>query len=291
MQGLARRITSVVRGALAVAAFAALGLTITAVGPAGLAAAKGSNAPPGNNGTVKIDGIPIDPGHDNDPHLDCNGLSVEFFGYDGGQQSATITLIPWAPTRGGRPYQASTGWNVGTRTSGSQFDTSVPITWSDLVANGTFTGVSPQAQQGYHLKLEVEVTGSQGSDDKYKVFWIGPCSSGGGQARQTSSTTSSTSTSTTTTTVAGHKGESPMAPTTVQVTGGASSGSTTGGVSLGAGHSSGIPAAVPSAAAPQGGSNLAFTGFDTIGATAAGAALIGGGLLLVRRWRSGRRPA
>ena len=32
------------------------------------------------------------------------------------------------------------------------------------------------SQQGFHVKLTVHVTGSQGSDAKHKVFWIEPCS-------------------------------------------------------------------------------------------------------------------
>lgn len=291
MGSFARRVASVVRGAVAVTAFTAIGLTVTAVVTGGVAAAKGGNAPPGNNGTVKIDGIPIDPGNDNDPHPGC-GFTVEFFGYDGGPQSATISLTPWAPTGGGNPYHTSTGWNIGTRTSGNQLDQTVAITRSDLNANGTFTGVTPKAQQGYHVKLEVEVTGSQGSDDKYKVFWLGPCSNtggSGGPAPQNTSTTSSSTTSSTT--EGGTKGTSPTVPTTVAVTGD----TTGGGVSLGAGHSaaagaeagaSAIPFASPSAAAAQHGSNLAFTGFDTLGAIAAGVGLIAAGLLLVQRRRA-----
>ena len=56
--------------------------------------------PPGNNGTVKLDGLDLNdgPGHtgkpndpdetdpDNDPHLKC-GFQLEFFNFDTGEQA------------------------------------------------------------------------------------------------------------------------------------------------------------------------------------------------------------
>lgn len=136
----------------------------------------GADSPPGNNGTVKIDQYSMDPGQDNDPHLSCD-FSVNFYGYDGGPQTATVYVTPVAPTAGSHTYTASTSWDVGTRTSGAQFDRTVPVSSADLAS--TLSGVTPQPQQGYHLRLEVEVSGSKGSNDKYKVFWLEPCSGSG----------------------------------------------------------------------------------------------------------------
>ena len=136
-------------------------------------AAGGKGAPPGNNGTVKIDGYPVDSGPDNDPHVSCN-FAVNFYGYDSGPQSAAITVTPVAPTGGGSPYRTSTSWNVGTRSTGNQLDASVTVTQADM--SSSLQGITPRSRQGYHLRLEVEVTGAQGSDDKYKVFWLTPCS-------------------------------------------------------------------------------------------------------------------
>ena len=63
---------------------AALAATL-AFGP-GVAHANG-NAPAGNNGTIKIDGVPAEDGNDNKPHPGCQ-FTVEFFGYDAGEYPA-----------------------------------------------------------------------------------------------------------------------------------------------------------------------------------------------------------
>ena len=146
----------------------------TQPGSGGASASGGGNAPPGNNGTIKIDEVTMDPGNDNDAHVSC-GFSVSFFGYDGGPQTASITVTPWAPTSGGtKGTFGPVTWNVGTRTSGNQFDANYPISWSQLAP--LFVGVTPTSQ-GYHVRIEVEVTGSQGSDDKFKMAWLTPCNS------------------------------------------------------------------------------------------------------------------
>jgi hypothetical protein len=133
---------------------------------------------PGNDGHIQIDQYVLDPGSDNDPHVGC-GFSISFFGYDSGPQHATITIVPWAPTGGGHPATLGpVAWDVGRRTSGDQLDTNVQVGVATIGA--IFAGVTPAAQ-GYHAKIEVEVTGSQGSDDKFHVIWIAPCSAGSGQ--------------------------------------------------------------------------------------------------------------
>jgi hypothetical protein len=76
--------------------------------------------PPGNNGTVKIDGVQeLDgPGHgpgpndpdqhpDNDPHVEC-AFELEFFGFDEGQ-TADIRIATHAPTDGGREVYSLLG--------------------------------------------------------------------------------------------------------------------------------------------------------------------------------------
>ena len=37
-------------------------------------------------------------------------------------------------------------------------------------------------QQGYHVKLEVNAPHSIGADSKFKVFWVQPCASSGGDS-------------------------------------------------------------------------------------------------------------
>lgn len=150
--------------------FAVIALAFAAL--PSVAAVADSNAPPGNNGHIQIDEYTMDGGNGNDPHVSC-GFSVSFFGYDGGTQQASITVTPWAPTSGGHAFTVATSWTTASRTSGNQFDQNVPISPTEVET--AFAGVPP-ASQGYHAKIEVEVTGSQGSDDKYHTVWIAPCS-------------------------------------------------------------------------------------------------------------------
>ncbi|MDQ1396699.1 MAG: hypothetical protein QOG64_1958 [Acidimicrobiaceae bacterium] len=158
-------------GALGVSAAAAISLALPAA-PA-MAASDHGNRPPGNNGTIKIDEFPMDGGNGDDPHVDCR-FSVNFFGYDGGTRTAKLTFAGQAPTGGGVLQESTTSWTTDRRTSGNQFDATVgPIDLTEALAKA---GVSP-AKQGYHIKLTVNVTGSQGSDAKHKVFWLKPCAS------------------------------------------------------------------------------------------------------------------
>ncbi|HZU72080.1 MAG TPA: hypothetical protein VE990_04845 [Acidimicrobiales bacterium] len=132
-------------------------------------ASGGRNAPAGNNGTVKIDEYRPDAGYDNDSHVSC-AFSVSFFGFDAGTQNATITLSPQAPTRTGHSVEYQATWTTAQRSGGNQLDANVPI--ADPI--GAMGG--QPVKRGYHIKLTAEVTGSQGSDVKHKVFWVTPCS-------------------------------------------------------------------------------------------------------------------
>lgn len=137
-------------------------------------AASGSDEgqrPAGNNGHIQIDEFSMDGGNGNDPHVAC-GFSVSFFGYDAGTQNATVTVTPWSPTSGGTPFSVTTSWTTAVRTSGSQLDQNVPISAASIAA--AFANVAP-AHQGYHAKVDVEVTGSQGNDGKHHTIWIRPC--------------------------------------------------------------------------------------------------------------------
>jgi hypothetical protein len=134
-------------------------------------AAADGGAPPGNNGTIKIDEFVMDGGLGNDPHVAC-GFSVSFFGYDTGAQDATILISPWEPTRGGKPFTTPTSWVTAMRSGGNQFDANVQIRAEQLAA--AFAGIAPAAQ-GLHVRVEVHVTGSQGADTKFKMLWVEPC--------------------------------------------------------------------------------------------------------------------
>ncbi|MEV4261248.1 hypothetical protein [Kribbella sp. NPDC049584] len=170
--GIRSRATGIFAGAGALSLL--LGATALLVAPSANAdqtAVAGSHNPPGNNGTVKIEGADIQSGPpDNNPHQGCT-FSVEFYNYDKGDYNATVTFEDQAPTKDG-------GLQV---VSGNLH----PFIGEDAAGGGTdldarevytlkFTG-QPQPQQGYHVKLTVNAPGSIGNDVKHKVFWVQGC--------------------------------------------------------------------------------------------------------------------
>lgn len=131
-------------------------------------------APPGNNGTVKVNGTDIDSGPGNEPHQGCV-FEINFFGYDEGPSLfATYTLEGQAPTGGG--VFASGTVFIGEDAAGGGTDLDATAT-VDLT--GALVGVTPTAQ-GDHIKLTVNADGSKGSDVKHKTFWVLCADDGGG---------------------------------------------------------------------------------------------------------------
>jgi LPXTG-motif cell wall-anchored protein len=129
--------------------------------------------PAGNNGVVKINNeVTPDTIPQNHPHVSCS-FSVEFYNYDKNNSYADVDFALQAPTnRDGDTIKVASG-NVH------------PFIGEDAAGGGTdldareyyklsFTG-TPQAQQGYHVKVTVNAPGSQGSGKKQKVFWVQPC--------------------------------------------------------------------------------------------------------------------
>jgi hypothetical protein len=162
--------------ALALVAIAALLLSLVAVVRPALA------DPPGNNGTVKIDGVEFDNAPDNEPHVGCT-FQVDFYGFDAGDLNADVTFEAQPPTGTavlltdtvaiGEDSNAGGGSEAG-------LDASVTYDLSDALA--TFT---PHPQQGFHVKLTINADGSQGADTKHKVFWVTGC---GGEQGESSLT-------------------------------------------------------------------------------------------------------
>jgi LPXTG-motif cell wall-anchored protein len=163
----------------------------------GQAGAQGGG-PPGNNGTVKIDGEDFDDHPNNEPHVGCV-FQVDFYGYDEGELFADVTFEVWPPT-GSEVILEDTDIFIGEDDNsggGSEagLDASVTYDLTSLLA-----GFEPHPQQGWHVKLTVNADGSQGADVKHKVFWVTGCEA---PPTTTTSTTSSTTTTvkpTTTTT-------------------------------------------------------------------------------------------
>lgn len=117
--------------------------------------------PPGNNGTVKIDGVAFDDHPDNEPHVGCV-FQVDFTGFDevaGNTATVTLSLVP--PTGNGVLVE-----DVVDISGGSGSGT------YDLTAALFASGVAPHPQQGWHVRLDVHAEGSIGADTKHKVFWV-----------------------------------------------------------------------------------------------------------------------
>jgi hypothetical protein len=154
---------------------------------AGPAGAQGD--PPGNNGTVKIDGVAFDDHPDNEPHVGCE-FQVDFYGFDSSEAAgedleATVTFEAVAPTAGGDDPLLTDTVAIGEDEAGGGTDLDASETY-DL--SEALAGIEPHAEQGWHVKLTVHAAGSQGADTKHKVFWVEGC------GPTTSSSTTSTST-------------------------------------------------------------------------------------------------
>jgi hypothetical protein len=129
------------------------------------APAQGQEGPPGNNGSVKINGEDFDGIPNNQPHVGCQFL-VEFYNYDTGDLHAEVTFEGVAPTHGG-VLLTDTVFIGG----GADPDTGLSALASyDLSA--ALAGIEPHSQQGHHVRLTVNAEGSIGADVKHKVFWV-----------------------------------------------------------------------------------------------------------------------
>jgi hypothetical protein len=174
---------------LSVVALVMLALTPAALGD-----------PPGNNGTVKIDGVAFDDHPDNEPHVGCV-FQIDFYGFDQGNLSAQVTIDAQAPTKGGQIYTNSIAIGEDAAGGGTDLDASLTVDLSNALV-----GIKPHPQQGFHLKLTVNAEGSIGADTKHKVFWVTGCV-------PTTSTTTTTKATTTTT-----KATTTTKPTTTTTT-------------------------------------------------------------------------
>lgn len=130
--------------------------------------------PPGNNGTVKIEGVDLDSIPDNNPHQGCI-FTIEFRGYDEGADfNATYSLDAQPPS--GKDINVTSGSVfIGEDAAGgaNDLDATVVINLNDFPLNDLFE----HPQQGFHLKLTVHADGSKGADTKHKVFWVEGCPS------------------------------------------------------------------------------------------------------------------
>jgi hypothetical protein len=132
-----------------------------------LTPAASSAEPGGNNGTVKVDGGALN-GNSNEPHVGCTFL-VEWFDFDPGA-SSTVTFSMQSPTDTPTTAGASTSMSFGPYTLDAGGNGNHSFDISDLVKNFT-----SRPNQGFHVKLDIETTWSNGSDSKHKTFWVTSC--------------------------------------------------------------------------------------------------------------------
>ena len=122
--------------------------------------------PPGNNGTVRVNGDALD-GPGNDAHVGC-AFQIEFRGFDQGDLLgiARVELVP-PSGRAGLVEQAV--W-IGEDAAGgaTDLDALMDVDLFDPIAA---TGAGAQAGQGFHVRLTVSAEGSIGADTKHKTFW------------------------------------------------------------------------------------------------------------------------
>ena len=168
------------------------------VAPAALAQGPaGTTHPPGNNGTVKVDGIPFDDHPDNEPHVGCV-FEVDFYGFDEGDLWASVRFDAQAPTGNALLLEDDPIFIGGDSNAGGGSEEGLDAHRSyDL--SDELAAFDPHPQQGYHVKLTVHADGSQGADTKYKVFWIETCGETVSPTSTTEATTTTTEATTTTT--------------------------------------------------------------------------------------------
>ena len=199
------------RVAAAAMAFSAAGVLVAA---AAAAPAGAAGDPAGNNGTVKVDDVPFDTHPNNEPHVGCT-FQVDFYGFDAGDLSATVTFEAVPPTAGadGPPgtVLVTDTVAIGEDAAGGGTDLDAEKAY-DLTA--ALAGIAPHPQQGWHVRLTVNAEGSQGADTKHKVFWVSGCGGGTTTTTHGGSTTTTTHGGSTTTTHGGSTTTAPHGSTT-----------------------------------------------------------------------------
>ena len=146
-----------------------LTMLLTLVVAAPVAAKKN---PPGDNGTIKVDGVEFDRHPNNEPHVDCV-FEIDWYGFDEGDLWAEVWFEAHPPTGRGlllhdRVFIGQDDNSGGGSEAG--WDASKVYDLTSALAS-----YPVHAQQGYHVKLTIEADGSQGAKTKHKVFWVGPC--------------------------------------------------------------------------------------------------------------------
>ena len=176
MKDAARRQTfSVVLMAAGAGSFLLAG--VLAAGPATAAKLPAAAAPPGNNGTIKINDIPFEGEPGNQPHVSCP-FRLSLIGFDHGAgitNSATVVFDAQPPS----------GHSVLPPSEGASSFTFPGPNFNDVYsfAPETLAPLFLEPNQGYHIKVTVSVTTAglktpgvkttrSKVTKKFKVFWL-----------------------------------------------------------------------------------------------------------------------
>jgi hypothetical protein len=143
---------------------------------AGAGSALAGGNPPGNNGTVKVDGMPFEQSQANEPHVGC-AFAIDFFGFDQGALTGTATFELQPPTGSSVLLVDSTAIGADPAGGGTDLDGSL---FEDLSGPIAASGATAQQNQGFHIRLTVEAQGSIGAITKDKTFWVTDCGGEGG---------------------------------------------------------------------------------------------------------------
>lgn len=170
--GTTRRMTGRIRRSGVVTAI--LGLALTAFGAVALAQpASADDQPSGANGSVKVDEIPLDDSTSNQPHVEC-GFHVQFFGFDEGDNNATVTFYGWSPSAGDGPVVSPLVGDSTFTFPGGNSPSNVPNYAEEYQLDTT--GLEQNDKGEVHIKVDVTVTDAGGKVfHKYKVFWVKAC--------------------------------------------------------------------------------------------------------------------
>lgn len=152
--------------------FKLLSLSLAVTGLLAAGSMPSASAAPGNNGTVKVDGVDIlKHSNANEPHVGCD-FSIEWYGFDATNTTSYVTFEAQPPT-GTRILLQNTVALDGDDASGGGSPAGL-----DGVAYYQLSFSADDFQhpiQGYHVKLTVSTPTANGADTKSKVFWVQGC--------------------------------------------------------------------------------------------------------------------
>ena len=125
--------------------------------------------PPGNNGTVKVDGLPFDHHPDNESHPGCR-FEIDGYNFDANATS-DVTFETQNPTGVSLLLEDTVTLDGDPNEGGDEDGLDGHREYTLDFTEDDFY----HPQQGYHVKLTIETTWSNGANAKHEVFWVSEC--------------------------------------------------------------------------------------------------------------------